>query len=233
MARMPLILLPGMMCDRRLFAPQIAAFSAGYDVIVPHLAENSIHQMAQKVLRGAPPGPLSVAGLSMGGIVAMEMAALAPDRLRRVALLNTTHHSDAAGRFDIRNRQIADVKDGHLRAVIVEEMKPLYLAPANRARRDLLDLLIDMAMDVGPDVFVSQSLALRDRLPQTGSLARYGGPCLILCGESDQLCPRARHVEMAGLMHNARLEILPATGHISTLESPDRVNAALRRWLAW
>ena len=188
--------------------------------------------MARAVLAGAPAGPLNVAGLSMGGIVAMAMAGIAPERVVRLGLLDTNHHADAPERFAIRNRQIEEVRGGGLRRVIVEEMKPVYLAAGNRNNRALLDLLVDMAMDAGADAFVAQSLALRDRPGQGAALRDFRGPALVLCGEEDSLCPPARHREMAGLLADAELVLVPGAGHISTLENPGAVNAALGRWLA-
>ena len=228
----PLIFLPGMMCDERLFAPQIAAFSDRYAPSVPVLKHDTIEGMARAVLAEAPDGPLNVAGLSMGGIVAMMMAALEPERIGRLALLDTNHLADAAGRFDIRNRQIADVKAGQLHAVMVEEMLPHYLAEANTARADLTDLIIAMAMDLGEDVFVAQSLALRDRPDQSSVLEAYKGPALVLHGEEDRLCPPERHRQMAALLGNATYAGISGAGHISTLENPHAVNDALAAWLA-
>ncbi|MEL6736692.1 MAG: alpha/beta fold hydrolase [Pseudomonadota bacterium] len=107
-------------------------------------------------------------------------------------------------------------------------MKPAYLAEANRSNQTLLDLLIDMAMDVGDHTFVAQSIALRDRADQTETLMKYQAPSLVLCGAEDSLCPPERHRQMSNLLPNARLQILEDCGHISTLEAPLPVNAALQ-----
>ncbi len=220
-----------MMCDARLFAPQIAEFEHDYNVVVPDLAEPSIKAMADAVLAAARPGPLNVAGLSMGGIIAMEMIAQAPDRIARLGLFDTNHYADAPERYGIRNRQIDDVKAGRLRDVIIDEMKPVYLSKENRTNKVLLDLLVDMAMDIGPQAFVAQSLALRDRPDRSAVLQAYHGPVLVLCGEEDQLCLPERHRKMVTLLSNPELVLVPAAGHISTLENPAAVNAAMRNWL--
>ncbi len=227
-----LLLLPGMMCDRRLFAPQIKALEDDFDIFVPDLTATSIEQMARDALNSTGAPQFNLAGLSMGGIVAMKICDLAPQRVQRLALLDTNHHADLPERFDIRNRQIADVRQGKLRDVIIEEMKLAYLARANQGNQALLDLLVDMAMDVGADAFVAQSIALRDRPDQTGTLKNRIGATLILCGEEDRLCPPARHQEMASLIGGAVLKILPGAGHISTLEKPQQVTDALRAWLS-
>jgi pimeloyl-ACP methyl ester carboxylesterase len=133
MPRETLVMLPGMMCDARLFAPQIEAFKDRYDIVVPSLCGlSSIAGLARRVLSEIAVPRFNLMGLSMGGIVAMQIKGLAPERVSRLALLDTNHLADAPDRFAIRNRQIADVRAGHLRRVIVVEMKPNYLAKANR-----------------------------------------------------------------------------------------------------
>ncbi|MEP3278251.1 MAG: alpha/beta fold hydrolase [Stappiaceae bacterium] len=226
-----LVLLPGMMCTWQLFEPQIKAFENEYNVVVPELSAPSIVEMAQAVLQTVETPQFNLAGLSMGGIVAMQVCDLAPERVSRLALLDTNHHADLRERFAVRNRQIADVKSGQLRAVIVEEMKPIYLAAENQRNQLLLDLLIQMAVDVGPATFINQSIALRDRLDQTSSIKSWKRPTLVLCGTEDRLCPPERHQEMAELIHGSILEILPGAGHITTLEQPQLTTDALRNWL--
>ncbi len=233
MPRERLLLLPGMMCDARLFAPQVAAFAEGYEVVVGDLTgADTIDALARAVLKQAGAAPFNLAGLSMGGIVAMQMAQLAPAQVKRLALLDTNHRADPPDRRAIRDAQIAKVQAGEMRAVIIEEMKPNYLAEAHRGNQALLDLLVTMAMDLGEAAFLSQTRALKERPDQTDSLRAYGGPALVLCGEEDTLCPPERHREMAALLPNAELTMLPGAGHISTLENPAAANAALAAWLA-
>ncbi len=233
MSRETLVLLPGMMCDRRLFAPQIAHFEGTFAIHVGELiGEDSVTGLAEKLLREIESSRFSLAGLSMGGIIAMAMAGLAPERVSRLAMLDTNHRADPPERRPIREAQIAAVGEGRLDAVIVEEMKPNYLAAENRDDSALLNLLVDMAMELGPVAFVSQSVALRDRADQSAALASFHGPSLVLCGEEDTLCPPARHREIAALLANSELKIIPGAGHIVTLEQPEAVNAALAAWLA-
>ena len=233
MQREKLVLVPGMMCDARLFAPQIAALSARHDVTVCVPAgERTIAALAGRVLDAAGAGPINLAGLSMGGIVAMAVAALSPERVRRLALLDTNHRADPPERRPIREAQSEKVRDGALRAVIIEEMKPNYLAAANRSDQALLDLLVTMALDLGAEAFVDQSIALRDRPDQSAALSGFAGPALVLCGAEDALCPPERHHEIAELLPDPRLVVVPGAGHISTLEEPLAVTEALADWLA-
>lgn len=228
---LPLVLLPGMMCDARLFGPQIAALSPDRPVIVADLARHdSIRDMAAAVLAGLP-GRFALAGLSMGGIVAMEMLARAPGRIARLALLDTNPFAETPAMRARRAPQIDAVRQGRLAAIMRDEMKPNYLADGPH-RAEILDLCMTMALDLGPDVFVRQSRALADRDDLTAALAAYPGPALVLCGAEDRLCPVARHLAMKALMPQAALEILSGAGHLPTLERPRATTALLRRWLA-
>lgn len=228
----PLVLLPGMMCDARVFSPQIAELSSGRSVMVAAISgADSVAALASQVLADAPPR-FALAGLSMGGIVAMEILRQAPDRVARVALMDTNHHSEAPERQAMRGSQVERVLRGELRQILIEEMKPLYLAPENRSDERILACALDMAVDLGPEVFARQSEALRTRPDQSATLHAATMPALVLCGAHDTLCPVERHREMAAILPNARLGIIPGAGHLSTLERPTETTEALHRWLA-
>ncbi|MCO4847932.1 MAG: alpha/beta fold hydrolase [Yoonia sp.] len=225
----PLLLIPGMMCDARLFAPQIDAFSHDRMIVVAPLIGDAVTEIAAHILDQAPPC-FALAGLSMGGIVAMEMWALAPDRISRIALLDTNpkaEHPDVAA---AREPQIAAALAGNLHRVMREEMKPNYLAdgPTQGA---ILDLCMSMAETLGPDTFVRQSRALQTRPDQQNTLRRITVPALVLCGADDTLCPVHRHELMASLIPAATLKIIPNAGHLPTLEQPELTNKALKQWL--
>ena len=232
MSKETLILLPGMMCDQRLFTPQIAILEKQYEIFVPSLnAPDSIAGMALRILDEINSPSFNLLGLSMGGIVAMNMVGLAPQRVSKLALLDTNHKTESVERIAVRNRQIADVKSGKLRTVIKDEMKPNYLAKSHRKNQALLNLLINMAMDMGDEIFVAQSIALRDRADQTQTLQNYSGPSLVLCGDEDTMCPLGQHIQMAECLSHSTFRMIKNCGHLSTLEQPDAVNIALQEWL--
>lgn len=226
----PLVLLPGMMCDARLFAPQVAAFSSARPILhAPIGGHETMEALAADMAAWAPP-KFALVGLSMGGIVAMEVVRQAPDRMERLALLDTNplaEENDAKAR---RSPQINAVQAGGLRRVMRNEMKPNYLADTC-GRGAILDLCMEMALSLGPEVFVRQSRALRDRPDQTKTLRAYRGPTLLLCGREDGLCPVERHELMKTLMPQARLEIIEGAGHLPVLERPDDANHKLKEWL--
>jgi pimeloyl-ACP methyl ester carboxylesterase len=232
MSRETLVMLPGMMCDARLFAPQISALEKDYHILVPQLhGPASIEGMARRILNEIKSSTFNLLGLSMGGIVAMSIVGLSPQRVMRLALLDTNHKADPAERFAIRNRQIDDVKAGRLRDVITTEMKPIYLAKANSNNQVLLDLLIGMALDLGDETFITQSIALRDRADQTEALMNFKGPALVLCGDEDFLCTPEQHAQMAKLLCGSVFRQIKNAGHISTHEQPHVVTKLLKAWL--
>jgi pimeloyl-ACP methyl ester carboxylesterase len=225
---MPLVLLPGHMCDGRLWGPQIAALSGRRTI---HLAEaagaDTVEALAASILRDAPLR-FALAGLSMGGIVAMEVLRQAPDRVERLALLDTNPLPEVEEVKAARRGRMARVEAGCLAEIVREEMKPLYLADP---QRPILDLCYDMALRLGPDVFLRQSRALMDRPDQTATLRAYDGPALVLHGAEDRLVSPDRARLMAELMPQARLDWIAGAGHLPTLEQPDATTAALARWL--
>ncbi len=226
----PLVLLPGMMCDARLYQPQITALSGSRPLLTFPLAmQDSVQAMAADILANAPP-VFALAGLSMGGIVAMEVVRQAPDRVERLALLDTNPLAEKPEVKDRRGPQMAAVRDGKLRQVMRDEMKPNYLADGPN-QGAILDLCMAMAEDLGPDVFLCQSRALMDRPDQSETLKAYTGTSLVLCGREDGLCPVERHQLMHDLLPNSRFDIIEQAGHLPTLEQPNETTAALIRWL--
>lgn len=225
MDRISFVFLPGFMCDGRLFSAQIEVLSAlGHTCIVADLTRStSITGLAQSVLHEAPERFVPV-GLSMGGIVALELYAQAPQRISHLALFNTTFRADRAG--EQRLAQLDRVRRGELDLVLRDELKPTYMHPANRSPQTL-DLLADMAAGLGEAVFERQTRALMTRASQTAILPTIARPALVLTGDSDALCPPDLHRKMASAIPAARLKIAARCGHLSTLERADIVTAAL------
>ncbi|WP_323716378.1 alpha/beta fold hydrolase [Paracoccus aminovorans] len=223
-----MLLIPGMMCDARLFLPQIAALSAGRPVMVADISgADSIPALAAAVLEQAPPR-FALAGLSMGGIVAMEMLHQAADRITRLALLNTNARAELPEVKASRAPQIEAARRGNLLRLMEEAMFPRYSVGPDPA---ITAIAAAMAADLGPEVFIRQSLALRDRADRADTLRGFTGPALILGSRHDELCPPERHHHMAGLMPRARLVMLDDAAHLTTLERPEETVACLKHWL--
>ena len=231
MNRPPVLLLPGMMLDHRAYAGQIASLSRSTEVSVGDITRfETIAEIAVDVLRSAPPR-FALVGLSMGGIVAFEIWRHAAERVTHLALLGTTPYVEAPERQTLRLEQLAMVETGKLRDVMVNSMKPLYLAKRNRTNGQLVQQILDMALAAGSDVFRRQSLALRNRAGSTETLQTITCPALVLCGREDALCPVDFHATMASAIPGADLQVLAGCGHLSTMEEPAAVASALQRLL--
>jgi pimeloyl-ACP methyl ester carboxylesterase len=166
----------------------------------------------------------------MGGIVAMEILRRAPDRISRLALMDTNPLAETPQVASGRDPQIVRARAGRLDEVMRDELKPNYLAPGPH-RAEVLALVMDMARGLGVEVFVRQSRALQRRRDQQSVLRKIKVPTLVLCGEHDALCPVKRHSFMAELIPGAQLQVIESAGHLPTLEAPDAVCDALRHWL--
>lgn len=222
----PILFLPGFMCDARAFWPQIMAFSPSRAVqVAPVAAADSVGALAQRVLDAAP-RRFALCGVYLGGMVAMEILSRAPDRVSRLALVSTTALTEpphvAADRepgiIGVRNGRLIEVMKAHLEAAGIAE---------GPYRGDVLDLALDMAEALGPDVFVRQSRALQRRPDPQRTLRKTKVPTLVLGGGEDQLCGVKRHEFLAELIPNAELKVISGAGHLMTIEQPLAVNHAL------
>ena len=228
------VLIPGMMCDARMWG----GFQPGNSKKTLHASPTkgeTITAMAAAILAQAPKR-FALAGLSMGGIVAMEMLRQAPHRIERLALLDTNPYAEAEAARSRREAQIARALSGDLEGVMRDEMKPLYLASeaegGSGRRREILDLCMEMALSLGAEVFARQSRALAGRADAQDVLAEFRRPALVLMGACDRLCPRERHERMHQLMPQSNFIVIDGAGHLPTLEQPAAAFSALEAWLS-
>jgi pimeloyl-ACP methyl ester carboxylesterase len=228
----PLVLVPGLLCDAAVWQPQTDALA---DVAAPWVADHTRHDdlraLAAAVLREAPAERFALAGFSMGGYVALEMIAQAPERIARLALVDTSARPESAEARERRLRLIELAASGKFSRV-TEVLLPMMLHASRLADPALLAVVRDMARRTGEDAFVRQERAIMSRADSRPRLAAIGCPTLVLCGRDDQLTPLEGHEEMAAAIPGATLTVLGTCGHMSTLERPEAVSAALRTWLA-
>ena len=197
--QLPLLLLPGSLCTSTLFQAQISAFKGDRDVLVADFSNcDSIEAMATKVLREAP-AEFALAGLSMGGIVAFEMFRQAPERIERIALLDTNPRGELPENMPVRQQQINIVTQGgvdSLRTLVSQQLMPKYAFDSERLLK-LKPLVMEMALEVGADEFINQWRALASRPDSWSTLKDIRCPTLILCGIHDALCSEKLHRDMA------------------------------------
>ena len=229
--RAALVMVPGLLCDAGLYEPQVKALADVADVAVADATEgHTVGEMAEAALAVAPAERFFLAGLSMGGYVAFEVRRRAPGRVAALALLDTSARPDTPEQTARRRRLVATAERDGLGAVL-DELWPLVVAPSRQGDAALRATFDAMANRLGPEVFARQQEAIVGRPDSRGDLARIGVPTLVLCGRDDAITPLEVHEEVADAVPGAELVVVDGCGHLSTLERPDAVTAALRRWL--
>jgi pimeloyl-ACP methyl ester carboxylesterase len=226
---LPIVLVPGLGCSARLYRAQITAlWRFGPVTVADHTRDETVEAIAARILAATPPR-FALAGLSMGGFIAFAMMRLAPERIDRLALLDTNARADVPERSAEREKFIAMARAGKF-AEVNATLMPRYLHPDHRgeAFRKIVD---DMAEDVGVEGFIRQQRAIMSRPDSRSLLASIRCPTLVLVGDSDAATPPAMSKEIADGIPGARLVVVKDCGHLSTLERPDEVNAALAGWL--
>jgi pimeloyl-ACP methyl ester carboxylesterase len=231
MKKFPLVLIPGLLCDAQLWQPQVEDLAAVADIwIADHTRSDTMAGVARDVLADAPFAGFALAGLSMGGYIALEIMRQAPRRVARLALLDTAAGADLPEKTRMRMDFIALAERGKFSSV-TDVLLPLLIHPSRLGESALTNVVKSMAKNVGKVAFVRQQRAIMSRADSLDLLAAIDCLTLVLCGRQDALTPLARHEEIAAGIKGAQIEVIENCGHLSTLEKPAEVNAALRRWL--
>jgi pimeloyl-ACP methyl ester carboxylesterase len=222
------LLLPGLLCDDRLWRDQ--------RVVVPHATvadltlDDSVNDMAARALAWMN-GRFALCGLSMGGYVALAVMRLAPERVTRLCLMDTSARADSAEQAR-RRRGLMAMTRGHRFRGVTPKLLPELLHPDRLSDPELTQAVLDMAERVGREAFLRQQQAILDRPDSRGDLASIRVPSLIVVGREDRLTPPALAAEMAGLIPGAELVTLDRCGHLPPMERPHEVNEIFRHWLA-
>lgn len=233
MTRTPLVFLPGLLCTDVLYHHQLADLDDVADMTVVDLTrDDSVAAMAQRVLAEAPPA-FALAGLSMGGYVAQEVIRQAPDRVERLALLDTSARRDDDTQRRRREGLIAQVRRSAPDKFqgVTRRLLPLLIHPDRQEDPAFVEPIQAMAKSVGQEAYVRQQTAILGRPDGRDDLGAIRCPTLVLCGRDDILTPPELSEEMTRGIANARLVVIEDCGHLATLEQPYAVNAALREWL--
>jgi pimeloyl-ACP methyl ester carboxylesterase len=231
MPRTTLVLLPGLLNTRRVFEPQIEALSDTADCVVPELwRHDTIGAMADATLALAPP-TFALVGFSMGGYVAFEILRRAPQRVERLALMDTQAVPDSSESTKRRRALLDQTKIGRFHGV-QRSLLPQLVHPRHVNDDTISQPIFDMAQEIGADGFVREQRAIIDRADSRRMLVDIDIPTVVIVGRQDQVTPLPRSEEMAADIADSRLVVLEDCGHMSPLEKPAEVTAALRRWLS-
>jgi len=229
---LPIVLVPGLNCSARLYAEQIPAlWPHGAVMVADHRHDDTIPAIARRILASAAPR-FALVGLSMGGFIAMEIVKQAPERVRRLALLDTNARADTPERSENRRGLNAMAESGRFGAVI-DILFPTFVHRRRHGDAALKAIVRTMAEETGVEAFVRQQNALIDRVDARPYLKSIVCPTLVLVGDGDLLTPPELSQEIVDSIHGAKLVVVPNCGHLSTLEQPEAVNSALLDWLDW
>jgi pimeloyl-ACP methyl ester carboxylesterase len=231
MAKEKLILIPGMLCDERLWGHQVNGVAGLADATVwmPVGAE-SIADLAKRLLAEAPER-FALAGLSMGGYIALEIARIAPERLTRLALMDTTPLPDSPERTTFRRQTIERAERGEFEAFYGEMLLPRLIHTDRLSDAALVATVRGMAMSLGAGVFIQQTRAVMSRPNYVAVLPGIRCPTVVVCGKQDAICPVDDHRLMAETIPGASLVAIDECGHLASIERPYAVTSVLQYWL--
>ncbi len=235
--KVPLLLVPGVLCSPRLYAAQISALRDIADIVVPDWREaplaiwDSWEQTARWVLAQAPAEKFALAGLSLGGMISVEIMQIAPERVTKLALLDTGMRGQNAAERAVRHGRIRLADEGHFELVLGLQLSrfiPAYRLPD----KTLCDEVLAMCGEIGEAIYKKQEALAAVRADRRPDLPKIGCPTIIVCGRDDAATPLFMSQEMHDAIKTSELHIVEQCGHLVTMEKPEETNAILRKWLS-
>lgn len=236
MAKTPLLLIPGLLCSPRLYAAQVAALQDRAEIVVPDWRKAPLavwdtwESAARWIVEQMPPGKFAMAGLSLGGMLAVEIMQFAADRVTKLALLDTGMRSQNETERAIRRARIRLATEGHFELVLGLQLSrfiPAYRLPD----KGLVDEVMAMCNEIGVDIYRRQEELAAIRTDRRPDLPRIKCPTIVVCGRDDAATPLFLSEEMAKAIPAAALVVIEQCGHLITMEKPDETNEILKLWL--
>jgi pimeloyl-ACP methyl ester carboxylesterase len=231
--KLPLILVPGLLCTDDLWRDQMQALGDIADIqIAEHSLHESVEDIADYILETAP-DTFALAGLSMGGYIALEIALRVPARVTHLALMDTRADADSPSDKKKRHDFIRLVQRGRTFKGVTENLLPLLIHPDRFEDHDLTSRIYKMAQVVGKEGFIRQEMAIMNRVDRTDELGKIDCPTLVVSGREDALITVEHQAEMAKRIPDAEFHVIDHCGHLPTMERPFESNLLLREWLSW
>ncbi|KJZ20574.1 alpha/beta fold hydrolase [Loktanella sp. S4079] len=225
-----LVMIPPMLCDAQIFEPQFRELGQDHAIMfAPTSKGERMEEIASQILSWAP-SKFAVAGMGMGGMVAMEIMRRAPERVTRIALISTSPQPDTPEMASAREPQIIAARAGRWADVLQHEIHSTWMSP-QIDKVALVRMLTRMGNALGPEAYVRQARAMQRRKDQQPVLRKITQPALVVCGRHDGMYPVKRHEFMAELIPYATLSVVEEAGYLPTVEAPEAVNAAMREWM--
>jgi pimeloyl-ACP methyl ester carboxylesterase len=237
MNKTALLLVPGMICSPRLYAEQVAALSGEADIVVPDWRRaplaiwDSWESAARWVVDQMPAGKFALAGLSLGGMLAVEIMQFAAERVTKLALLDTGVRGQNEAERAIRRARIRLADEGHFEVVLGMQMSrfiPAYMLPDKK----LVDAVMAMCGEIGVEIYKRQEALAAIRVDRRPDLPRIKCPTIVVCGRDDAALPLFLSEEIAAAIKGSELIVIEQCGHLITMEKPEETNAILKRWLS-
>ena len=227
-----LVLIPGLLCTADLWRDQIAGLADLADIIVAdHTVDDNMPAIAAQILKAAPE-TFALAGLSMGGYLALEIMNQAPERVSRLALLASRPLADTPEDRRKREDFIRLAEQASTFHGVTRSLLPVLIHPSRLEDEELTTRIFKMAEDTGRDAFIRQERALLSRQPLTHILDDIRCPTLVVAGAEDRLIPTLLQREMAVNIPTAQYVEISTCGHLPTMERPEETTEHMRRWLA-
>ncbi len=237
MAKTPLLLVPGLLCSPRLYGPQIAALKDVAEIVVPDWRQapltifDSWDRTARWVIDRMPAGKFALAGLSLGGMIAVEIMQVAAERVTKLALLDTGMRSQNAAEQAVRRARIRLANEGHFELVLGLQMSR-FIPPYRLTDKKLIDEVMAMCSETGVEIYKRQEEMAAVRADRRPDLPRIKCPTVVVCGRDDAATPLVLSEEMAAAIAGSELIVVENCGHLVTMEKPEETNVILRKWLA-
>ncbi|HZQ01463.1 MAG TPA: alpha/beta hydrolase [Reyranella sp.] len=237
MTKIPLMLVPGVLCSPRLYAAQVAALKDVAEIVVPDWRRapmvmwDSWEATARWVLAQAPAEKFALAGLSLGGMISVEIMQIAPERVTRLALLDTGMRSQSEAERAVRYGRIRLADEGHFELVLGLQMSR-FIPPYRLPDKALCDEVLTMCGEIGEAIYKKQEALAAIRADRRPDLPKIKCPTVIVCGRDDAATPLFMSEEMHAAIAGSELHIVERCGHLVTMERPDETNAILRKWLS-